>query len=174
MGDPTITAINTFDIKRSTLTGGACREYWLRIPGLSGASACTSLALPIYYLLNPFQMDLVIMQALVVITTLDANDGDIDIGLGDDAAGTSDGAEICDSMVNTAAGVFEVLAPNAVACTTSRPIWKKPGTSTDSYLIVAQNADADLEALQWHLFLKVLPYEDLIGDEDTATTIPVA
>ncbi len=174
MGDPTITAISTFDIKRSTLTNGACREYWLRIPGLSAASACTSTSLPIYYLLNPFQMDMVVVQALVVITTVDAHDGDIDIGLGDDAAGTSDGAEICDSMVNTAAGVFEVMAPNAVACTTSRPIWKKPGTSTDSYLIVAQNADADVSSLLWNLFLKVIPYEDLIGNEGDNAAIVVA
>jgi len=173
MADPSIGAITTFDIKRSTFSNGAIREYWLRIPGLSGASDCDSVDLPIYYLLNPFQMDLVVMDALAVITTLDANDADIDVGLGDDAAGTNNGAEIIDSLVNSAAGVLEVMTVNAITGV-SRPIWKKPGTSTDSYLIVNQKGDVDASQLRWNLFLKVIPYEDLIGNEGDQAAVTVA
>lgn len=173
MASVTRAAITTFSIKRGTLTGGACREYWLRIPGLSAGSDQDSAGV-IYYLENPFKMDLVIVHALAVITTLDAQDGDIDVGLADDAAGTNVGVEIFDSIVNTAAGVFEGLGTQAIAGTCARPIWKKPGTSTDSFLSIVQNGDADVSALRWHLFLKVIPYDDLIGDEGTQAVLAVA
>jgi hypothetical protein len=47
-------------------------------------------------------MDVVITEALINITALDAQDADMDIGLADDAAGTNSGVEICDSLVNSA------------------------------------------------------------------------
>lgn len=173
MASATPAAITTFSLKQSTLTGGACREYWLRIPGLSASSDMDAGGL-IYYLENPFYMDMVVLNALAVITTLDAQDGDIDVGLGDDAAGTSAGAEIFDSLVNTAAGIFEGTIVQAIAGTGAKCIWKAKGTSTDSFLCIVQNTDADVSALRWNLFLKVIPYEDLTGDEGTQAALAVA
>ena len=173
MANPVIAEITTYSIKQSTLTGGACREFWIRIPGLSAASDADAGTV-MYQLLNPFKMDLVVVSTLVVITTLDAEDGDIDVGLGDDATGSNPGAELFDSIVNTAEGIFEGLGPRAVAGTATRPIWKAPGTSTDSYLTIKQNADVDASDLRWNLFIKVIPYDDLIGDEGTQAVVVVA
>ena len=176
MANPIVAAITTYSIKQSTLTGGACREWWLRIPGLSAASDNDAGGNDdLYHLENPFKMDIVIVQALAVITTLDAQDGDIDVGLADDTSGTSRGNEIFDSLVNTAVGIFEGLAPQAIAGTGGpRPIWLAPGTSTDSFLIITQNADVDVADLRWHLYLKVIPYDDLTGDEGTQAVVVVA
>ncbi|KKN03071.1 hypothetical protein LCGC14_1111270 [marine sediment metagenome] len=172
MGDPTIAAITTYNSHRGTFDNGACREFWIKIPGLSAASDADA-ASPMYYLLNPFAQDMVVLNALAVITTIDAQDGDIDVGLGDSAAGANDGAEIIDSLVNTATGVFECTNIQALAGA-SKAIWKKSGTATDSYLCIAQNADADVSALRWNLLLKLIPYEDLIGNEGDQAALVVA
>jgi hypothetical protein len=174
MANPTAVEM-TVDFTKTT-DGSACRDFWMRFPGLSAASDCDTASL-LYYCENPYCEDLVILEALVTITTEDAQDGDIDIGLCDDSAGTdaSDTSEcICDSMVNSAAGVFAVLGPNALACTQGRYIWKAKGTSTDSYLSVTQNADVDASALRWNLALRVMPYKDLINSDVDNTTIAVA
>ncbi|MFC1924300.1 hypothetical protein ACFLXA_02920 [Chloroflexota bacterium] len=154
---------------RNNVTG-AVRDFWMKFPGLRAASDADSPGGIIYYLENPFKQDLVILEALAVITTVDAQDGDIDVGLADDADGTSVGAEIFDSIVNTAAGVFAGLAASAVAGTTSRPIWKAPGSSTDSFLCIDQNGDADVSALRWNLLLRVIPYDDLLDNMDLDAT----
>ena len=171
MAGPTAMAM-VCNVQKSVGENGACREYWLRFPGLSAASDCDAAAV-LYYIENPFHEDLVVLTALAVITTLDANDGDIDVGLADDAAGTNIGAEIFDSIVNTAAGIFEGTIPQAVAGTGAKPIWKAKGTATDAFLCVYQNADADVAALRWNLYIKVIPYADLIGG-DTLDAITVA
>jgi hypothetical protein len=145
---------------KSAGENGACREFWLRIDGLSAAADCDSESV-LYYMQNPFHMDLVVLSSLCVITTLDAQDGDIDVGIADDAAGTNMDDSIFDSIVNTATGVFEGMAGQAVAGTGARPIWRRNGYTSDAYLIVMQNTDADISALRWNLFLKVVPYEDL-------------
>ncbi|MDD4985780.1 MAG: hypothetical protein PHQ43_08330 [Dehalococcoidales bacterium] len=163
-GTPVARAMEV-DFSKGQDTTGAARDFWMRFPGLSAASDCDSAHL-LYYCENPFYQDLIILEALIVITTLDAHDGDIDVGLCDDAVGTdaADTSEcICDSMVNNAAGVFSVLNPPALACTTSLPIWKAKGTSTDSYLSVTQNADADVSSLRWGLMLRVMPYNDALN-----------
>ena len=174
MADPVIGAITTYNPHIGAFDTGALREFWIRIPGLSAAADQDSGGNDdIYYLLNPFAQDMVILNALCVITTLDAQDGDIDIGLADDAEGTSVGAEVFDSIVNTAVGVFEgtvVQAPAGGA----KAIWRKSGTATDSYLVVTQNGDADVSALNWHLALKLIPYEDLIGNEGDQAAVTVA
>jgi len=172
MADPAIGAITTYDPHTNAFDTGACREFWIRIPGLSAASAA-STAGPMYYLLNPFAQDMVVLNALAVITTVDAQDGDIDCGLGDSAAGANDGAEIIDSLVNTATGVYECTVVQAPAGG-AKAIWKKSGTSTDSYLCIAQNGNVDASSLQWHLLLKLIPYEDLIGGEGTQAAVTVA
>ncbi len=159
----------TFDPSRTADGSGACREFWMRFPGLSGAADCDAASV-IYYKENPYGKDLVVLTALAVITTLDAQDADIDVGLADDSAGTdtlSLTAAIFDSIVNTAAGVFEGTNPQAIAGTGSKVIWKAKGSSTGSYLSIIQNADVDASALRWTLLLKVIPYEDLINSDIT-------
>jgi hypothetical protein len=144
---------------------GGCREFWLRFPGLRANSDAGTAADDIYYKENPYNEDLVILTALAVITTAAGNDGDIDVGLADDAAGTNAGAEIFDSIVDSAAGVFEGTIPQAVAGTGAKCIWKKNGNSTDAFLCIIQNADADASAMRWDLLLKVIPYNDLLNSD---------
>ncbi len=150
------------DFSKSVGDNGRAREQWVYFPGLSASSDCDAPAV-IYTAENPFDEDMVILTALAVIETLDAQDADLDVGLGDAAAGTNAGAEVFDSIVNTAAGVFEGTIAQAVAGTGAKAIWKAPGTATDSYLCVTQNGDVDASALKWNLLVKVIPYKDLIG-----------
>lgn len=169
MAAPTGQAMHWDASTRNDVTG-ACRDFWMKFPGLRAAADADSPGGILYYLENPFDVDMVILEALAVITTLDAQDGDIDVGLADDADGTSVGAEIFDSIVNTAAGVFAGLAASAVAGTCSRPIWKAAGNTTDSFLCVDQNGDADVSALRWNLLLRVVPYDDLTDTMNYDTT----
>jgi hypothetical protein len=157
MASPTAQAM-TIDITKGGNLG-ACREFWVKIPGLSAATDCDTASI-LYYCLNPFNEDVVIVEALANITTEDAQDGDIDVGLADDAAGMNSGTEICDSLVNSAAGVLRLMAAlNGIGV--AAPIWRKTGTATDSYLTVKQNADADAAALKWNLILKCVPLADM-------------
>ncbi|KKN03073.1 hypothetical protein LCGC14_1111290 [marine sediment metagenome] len=174
MANPVMAAITTFDIKRDSSSGGCLREFWIRIPGLSGASAATSTDQPLYYLLNPINADLVVLNALAVITTASGGVVQLNVGLADDAAGTNVGAEIFDTITDSAAGVLEGTTPQAIAGTGSKAIWKKSGTATDSYLTVVQGADADGSAMRWGLFLKVIPYDDMIGREGEQAAVTVA
>lgn len=154
---------------------GACREYWLKFPGLRGASDQDSGGNDvIYYFENPFYEDLVILDALAVITTLDAQDGDIDVGLADDATGTNVGAEIFDSIVNSAAGVFEGTVAQDVAGTGAKCIWKAKGSTTDSFIDIVQNGDVNCSDLRWNLLIKVIPYKDLINTSVDVGAIAVA
>ena len=172
MGDPVIGGITTADMKLDTQMGGACREFWVRIPGLKAGSACTTTDVPYLYLLNPFAMDLVVLTALTVITTASGNAVELDIGLGNDAAGGSNAKEIFDTLSDTGAGVFEGTVAQLITGG-AKCIWRKSGTSTDSYLIVQQGANADGSALRFNLFLKVIPYDDLIGREGEQAAITV-
>ncbi len=175
MAKPIIAEITTFDTHINAFTTGAAREFWIGLRGLSAASDQDSGGNDdLYYILNPFNQDMVVLNALAVITTLDAQDGDIDCGLADDDEGTNVGAEIINSLVNTATGVLECTIAQAIAGTGAKAIWRKPGTSTDSYVVITQNTDADVSDLRWHLFLKLMPYEDLIGDEGTQAAVSVA
>jgi len=138
----------------------------MRFPGLRGASDADSAAI-CYYKENPYGKDLVILDALAVITTASGNVAtDMDIGLGDDAIGTNLGAEIADGMVaatlNTT-GVKQMGIVHAIATPPVKPIWKAKGTSTDAFLGVIQRGDVDASALRWNLALKVIPYEDLLN-----------
>lgn len=173
MASPSVPIELTFDTTRSVGENGACREFWMKFPGLRGASDVDTPAI-CYYLENPYGEDLVVLTALAVIQTLDAQDGDIDVGLADDADGTNLGAEIFDSIVNTAAGVFEGTIPQAVAGTGAKCIWKAKGTATDAFLGVIQQGDADVSALRWTLLLKVIPYKDLINTDVELGALTVA
>jgi len=165
----------TFDTSKSSDQAGACREFWMRFPGLRGASDQDAGGNDvIYYLENPYQKDLVVLTALAVITALDAQDGDIDVGLMDGAAGTNLGAEIFDSIVNSAAGVFEGTVAQAVAGTGAKCIWKAKGNATDAFIGIVQNGDVDASDLRWNLLLKVIPYDDLINTNVDVGAIAVA
>jgi hypothetical protein len=166
----------TFDSSGGADTTGACREFWMKFPGLSAASDCDTASV-IYYKENPFCEDLVVLASLAVITTLDGQDGDIDVGFADDSAGTASLSHtnvLIDSLVNSAAAVLYTGSPQALAATTTAYIWKAKGSSTDSYLSIIQNADADVSALRWTLLLKVIPYKDLINSNITLTALSVA
>ena len=173
MANPVIQEITSFDMKLDTHTGGALREYWMRIPGLSAASDNDSTDQPIYYLLNPYNGHLVILSALAVITTASGNVVELNVGLADDIAGTSVGAEVFDTITDTAAGVLEGTVAQIITGG-SKAIWKKAGTSTDSYLTVVQGADADGSDMRWNLYLKVIPYDDMIGREAELGAVTVA
>jgi hypothetical protein len=153
----------TLDVSKTADSTGGCREFWLRFPGLRGNSDAGTAADDLYYKENPYSEDLVVLDALAVITTLDAQDADIDVGLADDAAGTNAGAEIFDSIVNSAAGVFEGTVAQAAAGTGAKCIWKAKGTTTDAFLCVIQQGDVDASSLRWNLLLKVIPYKDLVN-----------
>lgn len=173
MANPTALEM-IFDVTRSADATGATRDFWMRFPGLRGASDQDAGGNDdIYYLENPLARDLVVLQALAVITTASGNDGDIDIGLADDATGTNVGKEICDSLVDSSAGVLELMPTQAITGV-SRPTWKAKGTSTDAFLTITQNADADASALRWTLMLRVVPYNDLINSNVDLGTIAVA
>lgn len=155
----------TFDATKSSDQAGACREFWMRFPGLRANATGGTNSDDVYYLENPYGKDLVVLTALAVITTVDAQDADIDVGLADDAIGTNAGAEIFDSIVNTAAGVFEGTIPQAVAGTGNKCIWKAKGNSTDAFICIIQNDATGSEDLRWALLLKVIPYEDLLNTD---------
>jgi hypothetical protein len=173
MADVSAAIEMTYDTSKQADQAGACRDFWMRFPGLRAASDNDSAGAVIYYLENPYQRDLVILQAIAVITTLDAQDGDIDVGLADDATGTNVGAEVIDSLVNTAVGALECMATQAVTGV-ARPIWKAKDNSTDAFLVVYQNADADASDLRWTLLLRVIPYEDMINSSVELGAITVA
>lgn len=174
MANPTAKAMQLDTTKNADSTG-ACREFWMRFPGLRGASDQDAGGVDIiYYYENPKYRDLVILDALAVITALDAQDGDIDVGLMDDAIGTSIGAEIFDSIVNSAAGVFEGTVAQAIAGTGAKGIWKAKGSATDSFIGVIQNADVDAADLRWSLLVKVIPYDDLLNTNVDVGLIAVA
>jgi len=173
MANPVMAAITTYDQARGSFSGGCLREWWMKIPGLSGASDNDTTDMPIYYLLNPYNQDLVIVDALAVITTASGNVAEINVGLGDDAAGTSAAAEVFDTLTDSATGVLEGTVAQVITGG-SKCIWRKSGTSTDSYLIVVQGADVDASALRWNLFLKVTPYDDMIGREGEQAAVTVA
>ena len=148
---------------QSFAENGAVPEFWSKIEGIVGDA---SGGLVLHTILNPFGEDLVITKALLVVTTPSGNVAtDLDIGLGDDAAGTNNGAELCDGAVaatlNTA-GVKDLSVVHAIAAPPVVPIWKAAGTSTDSYMCIDQNGSVDASALRATLCLKCAKYKDLI------------
>lgn len=146
---------------------GAVRDYWVKITesdgtALQNGTAATTL---LYYVLNPLGMDVVITEALLNITTEDDDDIDMDIGLADSATGTNKGVEICDSAVNTATGVFRLMTPEALACTTSAPVWKASnglGTAVDSFITFYQTGASTHAVLVFTLLLRCIPTADLV------------
>jgi hypothetical protein len=163
MSSPTAVAVKTNIKKQGNV--GAAREMWLKITksdgsALSAASDCDA-ASQLYYVQNPFGEDMAIVKTIANVITLDAQDGDIDVGLADDAVGTNKGVELVDSLVNTGVAVFDQTVQGAIASTVAYPVWKAASSSTDSYISVWQNADADVSDLRWTVLIKVIPVADL-------------
>lgn len=141
---------------------GACREFWVKITESDGSPLCGGAVVTTYeyYVLNPFGEPVVITEALINIITEDADDGDMDIGLADDAAGTNSGTEIIDSLVNSAAVVKRGLLPlDGVGV--AAPVWREEGYPTDSYLTVYHTSANDCAALEYVILLKCIPLADL-------------
>ena len=177
MASPSVPIEMTFDTSKSNDSTGACREFWMRFPGLRGASDVDTPAI-CYYKENPYSEDLVVIGGLAIVTTASGNVAtDLDVGLGDDAAGTNIGAEIADGMIaatlNTT-GVKRLMAPLVLATPPVAPIWKAHGTSTDAFLSIIQRGDVDASALRWTLAIKVVPYKDLLNSNIELGALTVA
>jgi hypothetical protein len=143
--------------------GGAVPEFYIKIEGIIGDATG---GLVLHTILNPFGEDLVITKGLLVVTTASGNVAtDLDIGLGDNAAGLNNGAELCDGAVaatlNTA-GVKDLSVVHAIAAPPAVTIWKAAGSSTDSYMCIDQNGSVDASALRATLCLKCAKYKDLV------------
>ena len=122
---------------------GAIPQQAIKFDGCNNASSGGT------YTLNPFGEDMVIMEAYIYVVTADSSNGTIDVGLDDDALGTSIGVEVFDEFVLDA-GMYEGLVTQGITTTTSRPIWLKSGT--DSYLSIvpgstAGTGDADFNVI---------------------------
>ncbi len=177
MASPSVPIQMTFDTSKTADSTGATRSFWMRFPGLRGASDVDAAAI-CYYRENPYGEDLVVIGGLAIVTTASGNVAtDMDIGLGDNAAGSNLGAEIADGMVaatlNTA-GVKRLMAPLVLATPPAAPIWKAKGTSTDAFLGIIQRGDVDASALRWTLCLHVVPYVDLINSNIELGALTVA
>lgn len=142
---------------------GAVREFWVKITEADGTPLVnqTSATTLTYYVENPFKMPVVITECLVNIITLDAGDGDIDIGLSDDAIGTGIGQEFIDSLVNSAVAVKRGLVVlDGVGI--SAPIWREAGYATDSFVTVYQNSADATPLLEFTILLKCIPLRDMV------------
>ena len=178
MANPTAKAMS-LDLSKGADQAGACREGWWRFPGLRAASDQDAGGVDIiYYFENPKAEDLVIIEALAVVTTASGNVAtDLDIGLGDDAAGANNGVEVCDGLVAAtlnAVGVKRLMGPQVLATPPAAPILKAKGAAADSFIIVKQNGDVDASALRWNFFIKVIPYADMLNADVDVGAIAVA
>jgi len=153
------------DFKTSVGEGGALREFWIKIKGCIGSAAADKGVQNVVQ--NPLDMDLVILEAIINVTT-ESGDvaADYNIGLGDSVAGATNGDELADGMVaatlNTK-GIKELGIVHAIAAPPVKPIWKAAlaATTADSWLVCDQDGDVDASALRFDLYVKVIPYVDL-------------
>jgi hypothetical protein len=134
---------------------GAIPRYAVKCTGLVGLSSAASETVA-NYIESPFGEDVVITEAYLRVTALDAQDADMDIGLADDAAGTSADDTIFDSPANDALAVLRGLVVAGVAGVAT-PIWRKKGYATDSFITAQQNGNADASTLTYDLILVCSP-----------------
>jgi len=130
---------------------GVVQQYGVKITGYVGLSSAASATIA-NYTVSPFTHDMVILAAYMDITTVDAQDADLDIGIADDADGTNQEDNLFDSPANTAAVVLEGLAVQTIAGK-ALPIWKAAGASTNSYITAEQNGNVDASSLVYNLLL---------------------
>lgn len=150
---------------KSAGESGAVREYWVKMTGLTGSAAADVGVANV--VANPFPEDMVIYEAFIYVTTASGDVAvDYDIGLGDSAAGASNGAELADGMVaatlNTV-GIKDLGIVHAIATPPVKPIWKAPLTATtaDSWLVFDQNGAVEAGTLVFNCYVKVIPVADL-------------
>jgi hypothetical protein len=145
----------TAKIKRQYDQGGSIPKMAVTLPGCVGLASASSETVA-NYCESPFGEDVVILEAYMDITTVDAQDADLDIGVADDAIGTSAEDNIFDSPANDTATVLRgliVAGVAGVAC----PIWKAKGAATNSFITTQQNGNVDSAALVYNLILVVAP-----------------
>lgn len=141
---------------------GAVNEFWAKITQADGTPLAdgTDALTFIYYVENPFGVDVVITEAILNVIALDATDITLDIGLSDDAAGTGVGKELFDHAANTAVAVLRGLPAQGIIGV-SAPIWRKSGYATDSFITFYQT-DLDASALcRFVLLVKCVPLEQM-------------
>ena len=139
--------------KRSFGAEGIYNKIGVKVIGLTGHATGGCL---VDTFENPYGEDVLIIEAYAAITTLSATDGDIDIGLADDEAGTNKGAEIVDSMVHSAVAIHTYLLHTPAVTGVSYPIWKAANaahTAVDSWIACWQNTSADSSAVRYNLIL---------------------
>lgn len=152
---------------KSAGESGACREFWVKMAGLVGVDSGDTDAV-INTVENPFQEDMLIIEALVDVTTIANVAVDMNISPADDVDGTNidSTGTIADALTTADFGtvqVVAVLAPTALAGTV-RPIWKAPnvaGTAVDSWIATYQDGSVSAAVLRYNLLLKVIPVADL-------------
>lgn len=152
---------------KSAGESGACREFWIKMTGLIGVVSGSANAV-INTIENPFQEDLLILEALVDVTTIAAVAVDMNISPADDVDGANidTTGTIADALVSADFGtkqVVAVLAPTALTGTV-RPIWKAPnaaGTAVDSWIATYQDGEVAGDTLVYNLLVKVIPMVDL-------------
>ena len=135
---------------------GSIPQYAVKIDGYVGLSSAGSETVA-NYTVSPFSEDMIILEAYMCITTEDAQDADLDIGIADNAAATNAEDNLFDSITNTAVGVFKGIAVSAITGV-ARPIWKAVGSSTNSFITAQQNGNVDSSSLVYNLVLIVAPY----------------
>lgn len=145
--------------KKSKL-GEALGPNWHRFSGLGGLSAAAAETV-VNYIVNPFGEDVYILDALMHIRTVDAQDADLDIGIADDAAGTNADDSLFDSPANSALGILAGLAVHAIAGR-ALPKWAKAGAAADSYITTQQNGNVDASSLVYDLYLLIVRAKDLV------------
>lgn len=111
------------------------------------------------YAESPFGEDMVVLEAWMCVTTIDATgSADFDIGIADDAAGTNNDDLLFNApTIYGVAGVYQGLVVPGVTGII-RPIWKAKGTATKSFVVAQQNGNVDASSLVYNLILVVAPY----------------
>jgi len=131
---------------------GAIGKFAIRVDGLVGSDSAGQMD----SFENPFQEDMVILEAYVAITTLAANDADLDIGLADDEDGTNKGAEIVDSLIDTGVAIHAYKLNTPAVTGVAFPLWKAADAendAVDSWISCWQNGSSDSSALVYNLIL---------------------
>ena len=135
---------------------GSIPQYAVKIDGYVGLSAAASETVA-NYTVSPFGEDMIIMDAYMCITTEDAQNADLDIGIADDAIATNAEDNIFNAPTNTAVAVLKGTVVPGVAGV-ARPIWKALGASTNSFITAQQNGNVDASSLVYNLILICAPY----------------
>jgi len=143
---------------------GAIATQVVKVDGLTGHATGATV---IDIMESPFNVDMLILEAYVCITTVDANDADLDIGFADRESGLNYGEEIGANVAHDTAGVLQLLQWTPAVTGVSPPIWKAPNsdrTATDSWIATYGNNSADSSDLVYNLILVLAKESDFNND----------